>query len=72
MPDESLSDKAMRAVAMIDAIEKQMKGVNDYGEATGFCDEEEQLVNDFHAMLGSIRARASRLGTRLTRHQLKK
>lgn len=72
MPDESLNDKAMRALAAIDSINRQMADVNDYGDATGFCEDHDQLVNDFHAMLGSIRARASRLGTRLTRHQLKK
>lgn len=72
MPTETLSEKAVRAVAMIDAIEKQMHGINDYGEASGLCDEQDQLVNDFHAVLGSIRARASRLATRITRHQTKK
>jgi hypothetical protein len=72
MPGESLSEKAVRAIAMVNQIEQAMQGVNDYGEATGFCDEQEQLVNDFHAALGSIRGRASRLATRLQRHQLKK
>jgi hypothetical protein len=70
--EESIADKAVSAIAIVSSIEREMQGINDYGEVTGFCDEQDQLVNDFHALLGSLRARASRLQSRLRKHAEKK
>lgn len=70
--NESLSDKAVSAIALINEIDKEMAGVNDYGESTGFCDDHNQLVDDFHSTLGSLRARASRLKSRLAKHRASK
>ncbi len=68
MNNESLSDKAVSALALLKEVERALEGINDYGEATGFCDEQEQLVNDFHAALGSLLCRASRLKQRVKRY----
>ncbi len=72
MPNESLSDKAVSAIALLNEIEQEMADVNDYGEITGFCDDHNQRVDDFHSALGSLRARASRLRSRLKKRPASK
>jgi hypothetical protein len=69
MSNESLNDKAVSALALMKDVESALEGVNDYGEATGFRDDHDQLVNDFHSVLGMMRARASRLIQRANRHK---
>jgi hypothetical protein len=69
MNNESLNDKAVSALAMMKEVERALEGVNDYGEATGFRDDHDQLVNDFHSVLGMMRSRASRLIQRANRHK---
>jgi hypothetical protein len=66
--NESLNNKAVSTLAVFISVKQRMNGVNDYGEATGFCAENDQLVQDFDAALGSLRARASQLNGRLKRH----
>lgn len=65
---ESLNDKAISTLTMAKRVYQIMEGVNDYTKGTGFCDEHEQIINDFHSHLGSIRARLSRLERRLEKH----
>lgn len=62
--NESLSDKAVSTVAAIIEAEKLLRETNDYGEATGYCAELDQLQNDAAAHLGTLRARAYMLKRR--------
>lgn len=66
---ESLNDKAVRMLANVAACERMLANVNDIGEATGFCDEHGQIVNDAHDLLGGLNARAHRLQKRFERQQ---
>ena len=66
---ESLADKAVAAVAAVAALETMLGDVNDYGEATGYRYESDQICNDLHAQLGMIRARATWLRHRYERAQ---
>lgn len=69
MGHESLADKAVSTVAAIDAIEVMLEGVNDYGDATGYCQEHADLVEDAHAFLGTLRRRAYTLRKRFERNK---
>ena len=66
--DETLNDRAISTMMEIQKAREAIQPFNDYGDATGFCDEHDQLHNDAWAILGSIRARASRLQLRVKRH----
>lgn len=66
---ESLNDKAVSTLSMARDVARLMEGVNDYTGDTGFCDEHDQIINDFHSHLGSIRARLSRLQRRLEKQE---
>lgn len=69
MSNESINDKAVSTLAMVKDVDRAMDGVNDYSQETGFRDEHDQIVNDFHYALGSIRSRMSKLMRRLEKHQ---
>lgn len=69
---ESLADKAVRVVAAVTALKVTLQGVNDYGDATGYCQEHEQIWNDLDAQLGMLGARAYRLQRRYERAQMDK
>lgn len=62
---ETITDKFTAVNSMLTEIEKHMTGINDYGEATGLREKHDAIVNDFHAMISSIRARSYRLQKRL-------
>jgi len=66
--NESLNDKTIEALSMVLQVKDLLRDVNDIGESSGFCDEQDQIVNDFHAMVGSMRARLSRLQRRVRLH----
>jgi hypothetical protein len=67
MSHESLAEKAVRVLAIIAANETMLHRVNDIGDATGYCQEHAQIVNDLHAVLGSFGARAYNLKQRYDR-----
>ena len=69
---ESMSDKAVSTVASILELESLLRGTNDYGEATGYCEELDQLQNNALAQLGVLRARAYMLKRRFKLAQAEK
>jgi hypothetical protein len=69
MTHESLSDKAVRVLAAIDANEVMLHRVNDIGDATGYCQEHAQIVNDLHSVLGTFGARTYNLKQRYDRSE---
>jgi hypothetical protein len=69
MIDPSINDDAVRACALLAELSEELKGINDYGENTGFCDDQDDLVNDAHATIRTISRRASRLLRRIRRHK---
>lgn len=68
MDKESLSDLAVATIAIINDINREFGAINDYGAATRFCEDLDQIENDLRAELGSIRQRAARLRHHLRRH----
>lgn len=64
---ESLADKAVSMLSIINEVEVLLYGINDIGEYTGFCDEHSNIVNDAHDNLGMIRKRAYSLRKRINR-----
>ena len=72
MNHESLSDKAVSAVAAIMGADVLLRGTNDYGDSTGYCVELDQIQNDALAQLGTLRARAYTLKRRFNLAQAEK
>lgn len=64
---ESLADRAVSMVAIIEEVGLMLSGINDIGEASGFCAEHDDIVNDAHAVLGMLRKRAYTLKRRFER-----
>lgn len=64
MAHESLADKAAAVIATIGEIEQMLVGINDYGDPTGYCKEHENILEDAHSCLGSLRRRALTLKRR--------
>lgn len=62
---ESLNDVAVGTLALVDWFKEGLRGINDFGEVTGLQDEYEQIVNDAHALLGTLRSRAFKLKRRV-------
>lgn len=69
MSTQSLNDKAIEALALIKEVGEAMQGINDYGEATGFCDDQEGLLQDADSMVTQISRRAYRLKLRIRRQK---
>jgi hypothetical protein len=69
MGHESLADKAVGTVAAIAALESMLEGVNDYGDATGYCQESADIVEDAHVFLGTLRRRTYTLRKRFERNK---
>ena len=67
--DESIHERAISTMMELQKAKEAIQPYNDYGDATGFRDEYDQLHNDAWAALGSIRTRAYRLATRVKRHE---
>ena len=67
--DETLNDRAISTMMEIQKSKDAIRQYNDYGDTTGFRDEYDQLHNDAWAILGSLRARASRLQLRASRYE---
>ena len=67
MAPESLAEKAVSTVAIIDDVRRMLADVNDYGEPTGYCQEHSDIVEDAHAFLGALRRRAYTLRKRIER-----
>ena len=66
---ESLNDKTLSMLLQIKKLDDALLGVNDYGEATGFLAESDQITNDAFSQVGMLRARAANLIQRLERHR---
>ena len=64
---ESLADKAVSTVAAISEIERLLHGTNDFGDATGFCEEYQTLSDDASDALRMLRRRAYILKKRFER-----
>ena len=66
---ENLNDKVVRMLRLIGEAEKAMEGINDYGEASGLCDEHDQIHNHAFAQISMLCARFSQCVTRAQRHK---
>jgi len=69
--NESLADKAVSMVALVEEVTLMLSGTNDIGDASGFCAEHDDIVNDTHAILGMLRKRAYTLKRRFERTNAK-
>ncbi len=69
MSQESLNDRAVVMLMALQEAARHSKEFNDYGEATGFCDEREQLQADAVAAVNSIWARSLKLTARIKAHK---
>lgn len=69
--NDSIPEKAAELHSTMKVIRDLSHGINDYGDITGFCEEHDQIVNDAHALIGSLLCRATLLRRRLRLHKEK-
>ncbi len=69
MSQHSLNDRAVVLLIAMQEANALAEGHRDFGEPTGFADEQEQLNADAMQAMGSLRARALKLSTRIKAHQ---
>ncbi len=66
---QPINDRAIELLIDLAKTVSAAEGINDFGEATGFCDELDQLTNDtFHSFV-SLRSRAHKLRRRIEKHK---
>lgn len=68
---ESLGGKFARMLAIFEQINQDMEGINDFGEKTGFCSENELLGEDAINQIAALCRRASYLKQRINLNKVK-
>jgi len=65
----NFNDTAIKLLTTLDRLEQAMRDINDYGEITGFCDEEASIRNGLSDDLGRYSSRAYTLLRRIERYK---
>lgn len=65
---DNITEIAVATLAFLREAEQMLQSPNDIGEASGFHDEFDALMNDAYVMIGMLRNRARLLKLRLQRN----
>ena len=65
----NFNDTVIKLLTTLDRLEEAMRGINDYGEITGFCDEEASIRNGLSDDLGRYSSRVYTLLRRIERYK---
>lgn len=66
---ETLEEKTMSMLLTLRELNDGLSNVNDIGDATSFCEENDQIREDAFSFMGMLRSRAAKLQRRIKRTQ---
>ena len=56
MKDLRINDKVIRLLTRLESLEARMQAINDWGESTGYCQEQDAIVNELHSVISAFSA----------------